>query len=331
MMFERSNAREADPTTQPDGRWQTLLGIVCGLILAYGALYSKNTTNNIASLVGENAVYGLFIFGVFRLITGRKIGRLNGFAFAAIVASLVVASLLGYSHQNAPNERSAARVSQGLSSIVDSSVDAQGYPKVINTVLDTKKIESGEAGERERFAKTYLNSEVVLRNDYVSGMLALGWPDIIMDPNRIAKDTGLVQSFEMLDKADVLLQAFKEKMHALQASARQEINTLAVEDSTKAKMQKGFGEGLRLSPTEALFDIQAKGLTEYRAIFQLLKDAQGHWAVNNGKFDFQREQDLTAFRAHAEAIDKSAEQGQALERASVAAAQATIKGAGNPP
>ena len=35
--------------------------------------------------------------------------------------------------------------------------------------------------------------------------------------------------------------------------------------------------------------------------------------------------------AHAEALDKNGEQGQALEQASVAAAKATIKGVGNPP
>jgi hypothetical protein len=330
-MIERSNAVESDPTTRPDGLWKIVLGVVCGLILAYGALYSKNKVGDVAFLVGENTVYALFIFGVFRLISGRKTGRLNGFVFVAIVASLVAANLMGYSHQNASMDRSVARVSQGMSSIVDSSVDAQGNPKIINTVLDTKKIEAGEAGEEERFAKTYLNSVVALRNDFVGGMLALGWPDTIMGPNRVAKDTGLVQSFAKLDKADGLLQTFKSKMHALQASARQEINTLAVEESTKTKMRKSFDEGLRLSPTEALIDIQAKGLTEYRAIFQLLKDTQGRWAVNKGKFDFQREQDLIAFQAHAEAIDKSMEQGQALETASAAAAQATIKGAGSPP
>ncbi len=329
-MSERPNALESDPTSRSDGLWKTVLGIACGLILAYGALYSKNKVGDVAYLVGENAVYGLFIFGVFRLITGRKTGRLNGFAFAAIVASLVAANLIGAARQNAPMKRSAARISQGMSSIVDSSVDAQGIPKTIDTVLDTKKIESGEVGERERFAKTYLNSEIALRNDYVGGARAIGWLDI-MDPNRIAKDTGLVQSFQMLDKAAVLLQTFKVKMSALQASARQEINTLEVEDSTKTKMRKSFDEELRLSPTEALFDIEANGLTEYRAIFQLLKDTQGHWAVNSGKFDFQRQQDLAAFRAHAEALDKNWEQGQALEQASVAAAKATIKGAGNPP
>jgi hypothetical protein len=46
-------------------------------------------------------------------------------------------------------------------------------------------------------------------------------------------------------------------------NAPQEINTLAVEDSTKTRIRNGFDEGLRLSPAEALFDIQAEGLTEY--------------------------------------------------------------------
>jgi hypothetical protein len=328
-MSEISTVSAADLMTQPDRRWVLTLASICGVILAYGAFISTNKNGDVAFLVGENAVYGLFIFVVFRAITGRKSAQLSGLALAAVVASLVAANLIGAARQNAPVERSNARLRQGISSIVDSSLDAQGNPKIIDTVLDTKKIESGEAGERERLLKTYLNRVVELRNDYVRGMRAIGWLEI-MDPNRVAKDPGLAQSFEMLDKATGLLETFKEKVHALQASTRQEIDTLAVEDSTKTKMRRGFDEGLRLSPWEALFDIQAKGFTEYRALLQQLKDTQGRWAVNNGKFYFQRTQDLAAFQAHAEVIDKYTEQGQTLEQASNTAVLSKIKGEGSP-
>lgn len=331
MIAEKSTVIAPDPMTRPDRRWQITLASICAVILAYGVFLSKNDTDNVAYLVGYNALIGLVILAAFRVITDRKMTRhLAGYAYLAILSSLVVASLIGYSRQKPSSDRVAARLSRDVSSIVDSSVDAQGNAKIIDTVLDTKKIESSEAGERERFVKTYVNNVVALRNDYVRGVQAIGFSDI-MNTDRIAKDAGLAQSLAMVESATSLLQTFKEKVHALQARARQEIDTLAVEGSTKARMRVGFDQGLSLSPMDTIADLQAKMFTEYRAIFQLLKDTQGHWAVDKGKFDFQREQDLTAFRAHAEAIDKSAEQGQALERASVAAAQATIKGAGNPP
>ncbi len=329
-MSEISTVSAANLMTRPDRRWVLTLASICGVILAYGVFMSTNKIDRVAFLVGENAVYGLFVFVVFRVISGRKTTRaLGACAYVAILSALVAASLIGAARQNAPMKRTAARLSQGISSVVDSSVDAQGNPKIIDTVLDTKKIESGEAGEIERFIKTYLNREVALRNDYIGGLQAIGFPDIT-DPNRIANDTRLVQSFEMLDKADSLLLTFKEKVHALQASARQEINTLAVDDSEKRHMQKSFDEGLRLSPAETLFDIQARCLIEYRAIFQLLKDTQGQWTVNKGKFNFQREQDLSAFQAHAETIDKWMEQGQTLEQASNTAAQSRIKDGSSP-
>jgi hypothetical protein len=329
-MSEISTVSAADLMTRPDRRWVLTLASICGVILAYGVFMSTNKIDRVAYLVGYNAFFGLIILLVFRAISGRKTTpQLGAYAYVAILSALVAASLIGAARQNAPMKRSAARLSQGVSSIVDSGVDAHGNPKIIDTVLDTKKIESGEAGEIERFTKTYLNREVALRNDYFRGLQAIGFPDI-MDPNRIAKDAGLVQSFEMLDKADSLLQALKEKVHALQASTREEINTLAVEDSAKPNMRKSFDKGLSLSPAEAEFDIEARCLTESRAIFQLLKDTQGQWSVNRGKFYFQREQDLAAFQAHAEVIDKTMEQGRALEQASNTAAQSTIKGADSP-
>jgi hypothetical protein len=276
--------------------------------------------------VGENLVYGLLIFAIFRAITGRKNANLSGLAFAAIVGALVAASLIGYARQKASSDRVVAHISQDLSSITNASVDAQGKPKKIDTVLDTTNTEPGEVGEVERFTEVYLNKGVALRDDYVGRLQALGWSNI-MSPDRIAQDAGLVQSFAMLESATALLQTFNKKCHALQDDAPLEIDTLAVPDSTKAEMRKGFDKGVRHSMLNNLIDLQERTLAEYRAIFRLLRDTQGQWAVNKGMIDFQREQDLKAFQAHAAQIDKNLDLGEALEKAQVANAQSTIKGA----
>ncbi|HEX5462783.1 MAG TPA: hypothetical protein VFX20_22670 [Steroidobacteraceae bacterium] len=312
--------------SRPDRRWLLTLASICGLILAYGVFLSKNATDNVGYLVGYNAVFGVIIFAVFRVCTGRKATRrLSGFAYLAILSSLVVASLIGYSRQKASIDRAEAHLAQGISSIVDASNDAQGNPKKIDTVLDPTKSEPGEIGERESFAKTYLNNEVALRNDYVAGLQAIGWPNIL-NADRIAKDTGLAQSFAMVDSATTLLQTFDEKMHALQMSARQEISSLPIGASTKAQMRAGFERGLSLSPLDTLLDLQAKSLVEYRAIFQLLRDTQGQWVVNKGKLVFRHGQDLAALQAHTTLIEKYLEQGQALEEKSTAGAQSTLEG-----
>jgi hypothetical protein len=125
-----------------------------------------------------------------------------------------------------------------------------------------------------------------------------------MSPDRIAQDAGLLQSFAMLEGATALLQTFNKKSHALQDGAPLEIGTLAVPDSTKAEMRKGFDKGVHHSMLNNLIDLQERTLAEYRAIFQLLRDTQGQWAVNKDMIDFQREQDLKAFQAHAAQIDK---------------------------
>ena len=327
MIAEKSTVIVPDAMTRPDRRWQITLASICGAILAYGVFLSKNDTGNVAFLVGYNALTGLIILAAFRVITDRKMTRqLAGYAYLVILSSLVVASLIGYSRQKPSSDRVAARLSQDVSSITDAGRDNQGNLKKIDLVLDPAKVASGEIGEEERFLKTYLNNVVALRNDYVRGVQAIGMSDI-MNTDRIAKDAGLTQSLAMVESATGLLQTFKEKVHALQARTRQEIDTLAIEGSTKERMRVGFDKGLSRSPMDTMADLQAKMFTEYRAIFQLLKDTQGHWAVNKGKFDFQREQDLAAFQAHAEAIDKDSEQGETLEKTNAADVQSTLEGA----
>jgi hypothetical protein len=313
MIAEKSTALVPDPTGRPDRGSQITLAAICGLILAYGAFMSTNKTSNIAYLAGENAVYALFIFGAFRAFTGRKNLGLSSFAYLAIVTSLVTASLIGYARQKPSNDRVQAHISQALSSIVDASRDAQGNLKKIDTVLDTTTNEPGANGEAERFVKIYMNNMVSLRNDYVVGLQAIGFSDI-MKPEPII---GGVAS---------LLQTFRDKSHALQASALRDIDALAVDASEKADMRSGFEAGLRRAPMDPIADLLAASLSEYRAIFQLLSRSQGKWAVNNGMIQFQRDQDLAAFQAHAAVIDKNNEQELALEKASAANAQSTIKG-----
>ena len=51
--------------------WVFTLAIVIVAIIAYGFFYATNTTTSIPFLIGENAVYTLFIAAILTLINGR--------------------------------------------------------------------------------------------------------------------------------------------------------------------------------------------------------------------------------------------------------------------
>src|SRR3989338_6674272 len=113
-------------TTKPnDNIWKIALALVCIGILGYGFLYSKNTTADIAFLIGYNLPLALIIWGIFYAAVARKRGaKIGGFSFLAIFICMIASGLIGYSQQKQEAKQALSEIQDQYSKMIESSTDS---------------------------------------------------------------------------------------------------------------------------------------------------------------------------------------------------------------
>ena len=153
---------QKEMTTRPDDNiWKIALALVCIGIVGYGFFYSKNTTTNLAYLVGYNLPLSLFVWLIFYAAVARKRGaKIAGFSFLAIFISMIASGLIGFSQQKKEVKQALTEIQEEYSRIIESSTDSQGLPKRIDKSVDINSKTRGEFSEIERFMKEFMNHMV---------------------------------------------------------------------------------------------------------------------------------------------------------------------------
>jgi hypothetical protein len=128
---------EAKAMQQPDNNiWKMALALICIGILGYGFFYSKNTTADLAYLIGFYLPFALIIWGIFYAAVARKRGvKIGGFSFIAIFICMIASGLIGYSWQKKEAKQALSEIQDQYSEIIRSSIDPQGFPKRIESLL----------------------------------------------------------------------------------------------------------------------------------------------------------------------------------------------------
>lgn len=304
---------------QPSRAWMTSLAIVCLGIVAYGYLYSKNTTSNFAFLFGYNLPIGLVIWAIFHVAVGRKQGKKNaGLAFAAIFGALIASDLISYSQQKVSATQAITEIQKDYSSITKAATDAQGLPQRIDRQLDTTPTTKGEFGEMERFMKTFMNKMASQRNDYLLELDAIGWAKIL-DPERVRQDKTLMESKMMVQQAKDIVGKYRARTYTLLENARKDIGTLNVSENSRQEMASGFDRGMAKSRTQidALWELEAKTISEFENIFALLAARNGAWVVQDGKILFASDHDLNTFNSYVLAIQDLTSKEEAIQKQSI--------------
>lgn len=308
-------------TGQSNHMWMVALGIVCLVIVAYGYMYSKNTTGNIPFLFGENLVIGFFIWGIFHTALGRKQSKMKAaLSFLFILGSLMVSSLIGYSQQKLAATQAITEIQKDYSAITSSGTDAQGLPQRIEKQLDTTPTTKGEFGEMERFMKTFMNQMASQRNDYLLELDAIGWGKVL-DPERVKEDKTMIESKMMIQKAKDIVGKYRARAYTLLENARKDIGSLNISESSRREMANGFDTGMVKSRAQidALWNLEAKTISEFENIVTLLSARRGSWIVENGQILFANENDLSTFNSYVASIQDLASKQEAIQKQNVQA------------
>lgn len=304
---------------QPNRAWLISLAVVCLGIIAYGYLYSKNSTSDLAFLFGYNLPIGLVIWGIFYAAMGRNQGsKKAGFSFLVIYCSLIASGLIGYSQQKSAATQAITEIQKGYTSITGSAIDAQGLPQRIGEKLDITPKTTGEFGEIERFTKIFMNKMASQRNDYLLELDAIGW-EKILDAERVKQDKTLIESKIMIQKAKDIVSKYRDKTYALLENVRRDISNLDISENLRREMVSGFDHGMTKSRSEidALWELEAKTISEFENIFVLLSARNGTWIVQNGQILFARDSDLNTFNSHVVAIQELASKQEAIQKRNI--------------
>ena len=304
---------------QDDNVWKIALGLVFVAILGYGLFYSRNTTTNLAYLVGYNLPLTLIIWGIFYAAVARKRGaKIAGFSFLAIFISMIASGLIGYSQQKQEAKQALSEIQGQYSELIESSTDAQGIPKRIEKPINTTPKARGEFGEMERFMKEFMDQMASQRNDYLLELEAIGW-NSILDANRIKADKTFVESKVTIQKAKEVVAKYTKRTQSLLEDAKNNIRSLNISDSSKSSMLSGFDRGMEKAKAniDAMWSLEAKTIREFENIITLLSSKKGAWVVDGEQILFYNDNDLERFNSYIASIQNIAQQQESIQRQSV--------------
>jgi hypothetical protein len=306
-------------TVQANRKWIAVLVISCLSIVAYGYMYSENTIGDIPSLLGENLVYVIFVWGIFHTVFGKKQSKLKvALSFLLVYGSLMASSLIGYSQSQHAAKQIFSEIQKDYKEINSVYTDANGLPQRIEKQLNTTPTTKGELGGIEGIIKRLMNQIVSQRNEYLAEIEALGWGKIL-DPERLKKDKDLIESNTMILKAKDIVGKYRTKNHALLEDLRKDFDGLNVSVSSKQDMLNGFNAGATKARAQidTTWNSEANTITEFENIFTLLSARKGKWLVQNGQILFESQDDINKFNSYLAAIQDLTSKQEAIQKQNV--------------
>jgi len=299
--------------------WKIALTLVCVAILGYGFFYSKNTSIDLAFLIGYNLPLTLVIWGLFYAAVARKRGaKIAGFTFLAIFVSMIASGLIGYSQQMHEAKEALSEIQGQYSELIESSTDAQGMPKRIEQPINTTPKARGEFGEMERFMKEFMDQMALQRNDYLLELEAIEW-NSILDASRIKADKTFVESNVTILKAKEVVTKYTIRTQELLENAKNKIRALNISESSKRSMLSGFERGMEKAKAniDAMWTLEAKTINEFENIITLLSAKKGAWVVDGEQILFYNDSDLERFNSYIASIQNIVQQQEKIQRQSV--------------
>jgi hypothetical protein len=302
-----------------DNIWKIALALVCVGILGYGFFYSKNTTDDLAYLIGFNFPFTLIIWGIFYVAIARKRGaKIGGFSFLSIFICMIASGFIGYSQQKQEAKRALSEIQDQYCEFIESATDSQGLPNRIDKTIDTTPQARGEFGEIERFVKEFMNQMTSQRNDYLLELEAIGW-NSILDPQRIRVDKGLIESRVTVRKATNIVAKYQERTNVLLHNTREKIGTLNISAPSKRESLSGFDRGMEKAKLQidSMWALEGKVVAEFENIINLLSERNGAWVAQGSQILFYNDSDLNKFNSYIASIQSLVNQQQQIQNQSV--------------
>ena len=162
----------------------------------------------------------------------------------------------------------------------------------------------------EHLYNTVINKEVLLRNDFITEIDAIGWAKIL-NPERVKQDQTMTESWMMVEKAKTSVGKFRTGVEALFQNAQKNIGTLSVSDNSRQNASNTMTKSH--SQIDNYLDIDLKIITEFEDIFSFLTAIKGTWTVNGDNILFSNDSDLNEFNSYIATIQKLVNQEKLAE------------------
>lgn len=307
--------QEQNPQEGTKNVWKTAMGVLCLGILTYGWRYSQvqDTGETLPSIVGYCLPSAFLIWIAVRIVILRGCGvRVAGVCFLAIYGASIAGALLGVAQQKAEAKQAVGAMHNQWVELMEASTDSYGIPRPIQGRLDTERKARGKFGEVEGWWRDYMAQAISQRNDYLRELDRIGWARIL-DPERIARDTTLVESRMMIQRAKEIVEKYERMTGTLLANTRQRMQGLATSTSLRQELTSGFDRGMEEAQIERLWALEKEVLSESESIFDLLSRRPRQWVISDGRILFYDKNDLRRFHSCIISIQDFASEQQEIQ------------------
>lgn len=307
----------------PSITWIISLTLLCAGIIASGYLYPRTVFLPIAPepassspgyLQGYNLGFGLLIWLIFAYTIGRQQGRVEAaISFLAISGSVFVTVRIA----DRQSSIAMSEIQRQVSSLAGSAPGTQALPQRSEAHSASPRAR-GEFGEIERFVKTWLNQMASLQEDYAGELAEIGW-ETILDPERLARDSTLIMSKLIVQKAKDIVAKYRTWTYVFYENTRQAIPNLSVSERVRQEMANGF-DYLKVTAHarhDALWEYESRIIATVEQIFVLLSSRRGAWVVEDGRIVFANQSDLTLFNSYMTTIEKLTSEQEAFEKQNI--------------
>ncbi len=303
--------------------WIISLTLLCVGIVAYGYLYPRATflpiapgpvSGHPAYLQGYNIWCGLLLWLIFKNTIGRNQGGVKSAVSLVAISGSVLAVIVLNHWQSAV---AMNEIQRQVSSLASSDSSAQWLSESKDPSSDTPRAR-GEFGEIERFFKTWLNQMASLRRDYAQELEAVGW-DTILAPERLARDSTLIRSQWMLQKAKDIVAKYRTWTYVLYENAEQGIPSLPISERLRYEIASAFKRVKVQAHArhDELWALKVRIIAKCEEILALLSSRRDGWAVEDGRIVFANDSDLNLFNTYVSEIEKLLAAEEALEKQSI--------------
>lgn len=289
------------------------LTVLCLTIVAYGWLYPRALFLTIvpnpaaitpAYLQAYNVGCGVLIWLVFRSTIGQNQGGVKSvISLLAISGSVLATVLISNRHASIAMEEIQRRLSSLTSSGSERNSDV---PRA-----------RGEFGEIERFYKTRLSAMAALAKDCERELAAIGW-ETILDPERLGRDSTLIMTNVIVDKAASIVAKYQTRTDVLCENSQQEISDIPVSEWAKQHMMNDIGQVLEEvhAGLDERWSWEDQIIAIVKQVVRWLSSNRDAWGVENGVLVFANESDLSRYNSYMIKLDQVTSQQDAREKES---------------
>lgn len=270
-------AEEVGPVTKPVSRiWMWVLGFLCVGFLGHAA-FKPTFEGNFAYGVGFYLLPALLVSGGFWALSPSA-RRVRWRVFGIIYGSFLVGHFVGMQAQQQQAIEFAGNIKQVMTDFASQTSSDSTGPIAIRPATSNL---SGYMGVAEVTMKSLMNEAATVHNEYMKALEQAGWMTLL-DPARVKRDKGLVESRAIVANATAVVERYRPKAIGVYDTMQQKAALAAFRsDSFRREFLDGVNKGVATGKknTVASWDYEARILKEYGAVVELLARREGHFEI----------------------------------------------------